>query len=373
MIITYFRSSSLANWKFCELQYYMTYVLGFSRDAGKKAELGTIVHKVLEILAIAKCEHDKTGEKIITIKEPSGEYVIDTEVWLKPHHHTFETAEAINKTRINKSKYKSECRLPANHIQYGKEFLDAITVRVFNYYKSKSKHEYENIDLVDVKNWVWMAVDFQNGIYDPRKRNIVAPEQSFDFEIKRKWSKYSYELDGKKIKGNLAIKGTIDLVTDIGDGVYEIVDWKTGQRLDWATGEVKDYDKLKKDPQLMLYYYAARHIFPEAKAIMLTIFFVRDGGPFTICFDDSTLLEVERHLEKQMKEIANSEKPQMLDPKQRDFRCQKLCDYYKTSMDGTNTCLAVKNKIQLLGIGRATAELKNPNFEFGQYQAPGGE
>lgn len=373
MIITYFRSSSLANWKFCELQYYITYVLGFNRDAGKKAELGTIVHKVLEILAIAKAEYDKTGEKIIKLKEPSGEYVIDTETWLKPYYHTFETAEATNITRINKTKYKTECRLAANHIQYGKDFIHELVNRVFDYYAAKSKHTYEKIDRVDVLNWTWMALDYQDGVYDPRKRKIVSPEQNFDIEIKRKWSKYSYELDGKKYVGNLAIKGTIDLVTDIGDGVYEIVDWKTGQRLDWATGEVKDYEKLKKDPQLMLYYYAARHIFPEAKAIMLTIFFIRDGGPFTICFDDSTLLEVENHLKKQKTEIANCTSPAMLDPRQKDFRCSKLCDYYKTSMDGTNTCLAVRNKIKLLGIDRATCELKNPNFEFGQYQAPGGE
>jgi hypothetical protein len=351
----------------------MTYVLGFSRNAGKKAELGTIVHKVLEILAIAKEAHQRTGEKTIIVHEPAGIFTIDTETWLKPYYHTFTTAEAINKTRINKSKYKSECRLASNHIQYGYEFINDLTNRVYDYYKAKSSHEYESIDLVDVRNWVWMALDSHDGAYDPRKRTIVCPEQPFDFEIKRKWSKYSYELAGEKITGNLSIKGTIDLVTDIGDGIYEIVDWKTGQRLDWATGEVKDYEKLKKDPQLMLYYYAARHLFPEAKAIMLTIFFIRDGGPFTICFDDSTLLEVERHLEKQMKEISTCNSPKMLDTRQKDFRCSKLCDYYKTNMNGTNTCLAVRDKIKLLGIGRATEELKNPNFSFGQYQAPGGE
>ncbi len=373
MIITYFRSSSLANWAFCQLQYYITYVLGYQRDAGKKAELGTIVHKVMEILAIAKKESQTTTSPVVTVKEPSGEYVIDTSTWLKPFFHTAESALAINRTRINKDKYRSECKLPHGAIHYGKELIEDLTRRVFDYYKAKSKHEYENIDFVDVQNWVWMALEYKNSAYDPRRSTIVCPEQSFDFEIKRKWAKYNYKLGKEPIKGTLAIKGTIDLVTDLGDGVYEIVDYKTGRRLNWATGQEKDYDALKQDKQLMLYYYAARHLFPEAKSIMLTIFFIRDGGSYTLCFDDNTLAEVEDYLREIKDEIASCETPKMLDPRQRDFRCNKLCDYYKTKMDGTNTCLAVGKEIKLLGIGRATEKLKNPDFEFGQYQAPGGE
>ena len=40
--------------------------------------------------------------------------------------------------------------------------------------------------------------------------------------------------DGSNIK--FLIKGTIDLVTKIDDNVIEVVDWKTGQRKNWATG-----------------------------------------------------------------------------------------------------------------------------------------
>ena len=54
MIITYQRSSGLANWKFCEQQYYLNYTLGYTTEAGLKAEKGTIVHKVLELLAMCK-------------------------------------------------------------------------------------------------------------------------------------------------------------------------------------------------------------------------------------------------------------------------------------------------------------------------------
>ena len=43
----------------------------------------------------------------------------------------------------------------------------------------------------------------------------------------------------KKLKGQLAIKGTIDLVTKLNDDTIEVVDWKTGRRMDWTTGEVQ--------------------------------------------------------------------------------------------------------------------------------------
>ena len=36
------------------MQYFITYVLGYQPDSGKKAELGTIVHKVMEVLAKLK-------------------------------------------------------------------------------------------------------------------------------------------------------------------------------------------------------------------------------------------------------------------------------------------------------------------------------
>jgi len=50
MIITYVRSSSYNNYSYCEMQYFMTYVLGHQSKSGKKADMGTMVHKVMEVL-----------------------------------------------------------------------------------------------------------------------------------------------------------------------------------------------------------------------------------------------------------------------------------------------------------------------------------
>jgi len=54
MIITYFRSSSFNTHSLCEQQYFLEYVLGWKGKSGLKADKGTIVHKILEILALIK-------------------------------------------------------------------------------------------------------------------------------------------------------------------------------------------------------------------------------------------------------------------------------------------------------------------------------
>ncbi|MAJ03272.1 MAG: hypothetical protein CMH03_00685, partial [Marinovum sp.] len=116
--------------------------------------------------------------------------------------------------------------------------------------------------------------------------NVVDPEPHFDIPIEEDWAKYEYEMpNGEVIEGRLAIKGTIDLVTKIDDDTIEVIDWKTGRRLDWATGQEKDYKKLTTDAQLLLYNYAISKLYPDYKQAIMTIFFVKDGGPFSMCFD----------------------------------------------------------------------------------------
>ena len=63
MIVTYIRSSSYNNYDFCQMQYFLTYVLGYRSDSNKKADLGTMAHKVMEILAgLKKFQQDNPKE-----------------------------------------------------------------------------------------------------------------------------------------------------------------------------------------------------------------------------------------------------------------------------------------------------------------------
>ena len=147
----------------------------------------------------------------------------------------------------------------------------------------------------------------------------------------------------------------------------------TGQRKDWATGKEKDYDYLCKDKQLLLYYYAARKTFPKFKNIMITIFFVRAGGPYTICFDDSDLPKAEKMLEEHFHDVQMIERPMPVSHNQSDFKCTKLCHFYKNSFPNSkdNMCKHMQNEIAKKGIKTVIDEYIQPDFTIDKYHSPG--
>lgn len=336
MLVTYFRSSSLANFNFCEMQYYINYVLGIERTAGQKAEMGTILHKVMECLALFKQETQLHNRNDITIND---------EIC---HNYTIAQSDLFN-----------------NNI------IETVLNKVFEYYVKKSTYNYTESNYNTILSWIYTVLSYNNGIFDPRKRTIKDVEKKFDISIDKDWAKYKYD----NVEGNLCIKGTIDLVTQIDDKTLEIIDWKTGQRKDWATGEEKTYEKLCKDQQLRLYYWAARKIYPEIESVLLTIFFIRDGGPFTLCFDEHTLGQVEEDLRATFEKVKRNNMPKMISYTQSSFKCTKLCDYYKNahpeSKNGDNICRFIHNEIKRIGIASATKKYTAENHNVDNYSAPG--
>ena len=68
MIVTYIRSSSYNNYDYCQMNI-ITYVLGHQSTSGKKAQLGTVVHKVMEVLASCNKKLQRTQtEKVCILK-----------------------------------------------------------------------------------------------------------------------------------------------------------------------------------------------------------------------------------------------------------------------------------------------------------------
>ena len=344
MIITYFRSSSYNTHSMCEQQYFAEYVLGWRGPSGQKADKGTITHKVLEILAVIK----------------------------KAQQDNLDTVDDDVFGLINVHSYN----------------LDEIIDKVYDYYTQQTQHhKWSPKDLKDCRAWVYKAIEFNNGMFDPRNRNVLCPEQHFDFEISKPWAKYSYDVEDKKITGNLALKGTIDLITLVNDTTIEIIDWKTGRRLDWATGEEKTQEKLERDPQLRIYHYAIKHLYPKINHIMFSIYFINDGGPFTICFNDSDLAETENMLRAKYELIKNTKKPRL----HKSWMCSKLCHFGKTTFDNTNVapiteyrdgqtcsvgqtmtkCEQVKHDLDLYGIDTTMNLYKHPKHSIGLYKAPG--
>ena len=275
------------------------------------------------------------------------------------------------------------------HIDVNKYNLDIITEKVYKYYTEKSPHhKWSPKDYKDCHAWVYKAIELNNGMFDPRNRNILMPEQHFDFEIKKPWSKYSYNLvDGSVLEGNLAMKGTIDLITLVNEDTIEVIDWKTGKRLDWATGQEKTQEKLENDPQLRIYHYAIKHLYPNIKNIIFSIYFINDGGPFSICFHDSDIAETENILRRKFDIIKQTTKPKL----NKSWMCSKLCHFGKTtfantsiepvteyrngqlcSKDSTMTkCEQIKHDLDLYGIDATIGLYKHPNHSFGSYKAPG--
>src|SRR5574343_989945 len=370
MQVSYFRSSSLGTLDYCEMKYFIVYNLGIPDDPNIKTEMGTIVHCVMECLAGLKQSYDKTG-KYEWEHESIGKLSYTKEQMEKPYKLSIEEVERINKSRLDKYVYLNCHRVPFGEVKYGVEAVSDILKKAYEYYSSKSTFTFTEENFKHCKNWTWMALEYANRNYDPRNRKIVAPEQPFEIEIKKDWAKFEYLIDDKKVKGNLAIKGTIDLITEIDEDTIEIVDWKSGQRRDWAKNKVKEYEDLMEDKQLMLYYYAARNLFPQYKNILITIVFIRDGGPFTLDFDDSVIPKVEKNLKDTFYEVKNIKMPKLLDYTHQDFRCNKLCKFFKQKVNEKSFCSHIGREIKAKGMDQVVKEYKKEGFNLTYYQNPG--
>jgi hypothetical protein len=343
MIVTYIRSSSYNNFDYCEMQYFITYVLGYRSLSGKKAQLGTTVHKVLEVLASCTKElQEKPNGKRLSVED-----------------------DAIGKVNFTPSKLKT------------KKFVMDILNRSYLHYTTtcEAKHKYTGSDFKFCQVQTLKALDFNDGQFDPRKRIIVDTEPQFDITIEEPWAKFEYEdpKTGKVMNGQLAIKGTIDLVTEVDSDTIEVVDWKTGQRKNWATGEKKTYDKLLEDPQLLLYNYAISKLYPDYKQAIITIFYTRDGGPFSLCFDKSDQVKFLDMLKQRFNQIKSCKTPAPCSPSRKSFKCTKLCDFYKKKWKDTNMsmCDYVQMNVVQLGHDKTVKDLTAKGHNVGYYEAPG--
>ena len=345
--IVYFRSSSFNCHRFCPMQYYLEYTLGWRGKSGQKADKGTIVHKALEICAVCK-KGAQDGKKTIT-------------------------DDIVGKVATN---------------LYEPEYLETIIEKVYKYYtEATSHHTWTLKDLKDCTEWTWKALRYNEGMFDPRNRDVVDAEPHFDITIDQEWAKYSYNVEGEKVEGQLALKGTVDLVTDLGDNVYEIIDWKTGKRLDWATGEEKTQEKLFNDAQLRIYHYAMKHLYPHVDTFLVTIYFINDGGAFTIHLQNEDLPKTEEMLKKKFKLIKETERPNLV----KSWKCSKLCHQGKSTFEDTDIdplierrsgyptrygeymtkCEQTNYMIKEYGIEWVTENIKSPDHVIGKYKAPG--
>jgi CRISPR/Cas system-associated exonuclease Cas4 (RecB family) len=334
----------------CPQQYFFEYVLGWKSPSNKKADKGTIVHKVLEILAEMK--HCVQLEK------------------------NFYDDDIYGKIDL---KEKS---------MFDDKFILELIDKIYTYYSSHNNHHvWEEKDKIDCIHWVQKALIYNNRMFDPRLRDIIKSEQHFDILINKPWADYKYKTQQGILEGKLAIKGTIDLVTRVNDSTLEIIDYKTGKRLDWATGQEKTQEKLEKDPQLMIYFYAASKTYPEYENIIISIHYINDGGTFSICYNREDIYEAEQLIRKKFEEIKNTNKPRL----NRSWKCNKLCMFGKTTFENTDIdplleyrdeqitnkgscmskCEQLKHDTDLYDIDYVVNHYTVPGYNIAKYKAPG--
>ena len=305
MIAAYLRSSSIGRLEMCEHAYFIEYNLGIKFPAGIAAEKGSVVHKVLEVLSLAKLSIQK-GQDVFT-DEHFGEMGV-------------------------------------------KVCIDDILDLAYNAEKARSTHKWRPADYRDCRKWLYDTLAFNNGMFNPLQMEIFAAEQQFDIEVKEPWGTYSYDLgNGEKLEGQLHLKGTIDLIIINPNGVLEIVDWKTGKRWDWAKDKVKDYKALKEDNQLRLYHYVATELYKEThEHVFVTIFWSKDGGPFSLMFDKDTIGDTKEKLRRFFENINEIDRPRLT----KTWKCTKFCPYGMRKFEGSNEtiCKDIEQSIYQIGM-----------------------
>lgn len=344
---TYFRSSSYNTYDFCPMQFFINYNLGIPGANWKASTKGTVIHKVMEVIA---------GLKLFEQENPDKRKLVLPD-------------ENIGEVKVWKKDFRTE------------EFTYNLLKDCYNYYTEKCENNYNDKDWKFCEKWTEEALTFDDGRFDPRNQNILQPEQHFDITFEEDWAKYNYQMpDGEWVEGYLSIKGTIDLLTIEDKDTIETIDYKTGQCKNFATGQRKDYDYFTKDPQLLLYYYAIKRLYPEFKNVLMTIYYVRDGGPFTMCYDEEDEEYFKEKLRERFKEVLADNNPKCIkydrtlnaEGKEKRSACF-MCRYKKDNWPGTNTsiCDYVETSIKHLGMDETIKGCQEKDFSIDYYHAPG--
>lgn len=277
-------ASAYKEYSNCPHAYFIGQNLSRRYPAGKAASIGTISHRVIEILSEQKIAAQSQESDIFT------------------------TAELGD--------------LPVN----SKFDIYDLAVKIFDCLTKKLTHlEWDKKDFEACLGYVNTALFYQDGKFDPRRRVVVDAERRIDLEIEENWAVLP--------SGNrLRMTGYIDLVCEAGEDTYEIIDWKTGQQKDFHSGEELNEITLRNDIQLKMYHYAATKIYGEDKNYLVTMFFLKTKSPVTLLFGRADLEDTKDKLKQQLVKIQADKSPR----RNISYKCKKFCDYGKNTFEGTD-------------------------------------
>lgn len=316
MLTTYFRSSSIGTLKQCQLKYFLEYVLGFSFPAHISAWKGNIVHKGIELLARRKIAEQKKQKTFVEDGE----------------------------------KYK------CSEVTPDFAFKKAVEV----YTTKEPERAYTQLDIDDCYAWLNRHLT-EYSHWSPLERVVVTAEDYFDISFDEDWAKYEFQIGNDVVKGNLAIKGTMDLLYEVDEHTYEYCDIKTGKRRDFNTGLTKDFEALREDIQLMLYYYALKHKYPD-KNIFMTLLYISHGGPYPVPFDEFSIEKLKKTLATYFNLVKNIQVPSNI---KGDFKCN-FCPF-KTNIykNHTTFCDFFDIETSKVGVDLVAAKYGQKNMNYG--------
>lgn len=254
-------ASSYDCYSLCAWKWYLTYVLGFSDVSSPAAFAGTLIHKALEILSRAAINNHPRDSKIF-----DAQYLWDI---------------------------------------------------CFNHYYNLEPSTAEQLDNAKLKKICQGYYELLNGPYTPIRDNTISAEDIFNIPIQEP------EFKIKGADNYFTLRGRIDRIDKINDDTIEVIDYKSGSRVNWSspTRSKKTPEDLFEDIQPKMYHLAAKHLYPWAKNVIVTFIYFTDGGAVSVPFSDEDIEETKSILKKRLRAIESN-----LDPQQsKSWKCKNFC------------------------------------------------
>ena len=290
-------ASAIQSYRHCAFKYFLNYALDLESPSGKAALQGKIVHQVLEWMSKLK----KRGKVNVDV-EWLLEYAWDMHTSLSPHIEIRRTT-----SRGEAADFK-KCRLCVETILADKHY-----------------NPYEMNNIVDIEAWF--------------KLELPGPE----------W--ITKDDDGNDQP--FAVRGYIDLARELDKDTIEIIDWKTGKRVDFYTRKPIDAYELLRAVQPRLYHLASSVLYSKYKNIIITFYYIEDGGPLTISLGIDDIPMTLASLWK----FFDTVKKDTLLVRNRSWQC-KMCAYERSKI-----CQRIWSDLHTMGSEYAENRYKGLNFE----------
>jgi hypothetical protein len=195
----------------------------------------------------------------------------------------------------------------------------------FNHYYNDEPHIAEQIQNDKLKKVCKGIHELLASEYTPVRDNTISAEAAFNIPL----IEPQFLLPGEDAK-YFTLRGRIDRVDKLNDDTIEVVDYKSGTRINYDSADrhKKEPSDLHKEIQPRMYHLAAKDLYPWAKNVLVTFIYFTDGGPVTVPFCDEDIVETRNMLLRRFRAIKGNQDPQ----RNISWKCRKLCSF---GLDGT--------------------------------------